>query len=315
LNHEEFKHVAEKCVKNDTSNIDYLICGGVYYHSDGFDSFVLAPFGIIHILKSHKPPWFDILYKAWNNYVNQIITKFTRGLGQENANKLPVLDLEFERNGITYVKPAPPLGRSLFWPDGKRPRENTSGIEKCPHVGVPFPKISQISWQMLKKKISDDCYLQDSYQDWLEFSKREDERHSDFLKPLVPMGISDSFVKDVISNTKELFFIDLCQKANLLFSESAIRLSRTASAIDNFNLYIPKYIYVLVKEIGMDQKNDLTSIYIVTNIEGFEDKKTVVEDVRIFFEHALALSAAYAVKLNVPKVVYKKDKTYSWAQQ
>lgn len=44
LDHFEFKELAEKCAKNDSSNIDYLITCGIYYYSDGFDSYFIAPF-------------------------------------------------------------------------------------------------------------------------------------------------------------------------------------------------------------------------------------------------------------------------------
>lgn len=43
LGMEKFKALVSKYVRNNT---DYVITCGVYYYSDGFDSFVITPFEI-----------------------------------------------------------------------------------------------------------------------------------------------------------------------------------------------------------------------------------------------------------------------------
>jgi len=43
LNHEELTALVAHRTRNDTSNIDGVIAGGCYFHSDGFDSFFLWP--------------------------------------------------------------------------------------------------------------------------------------------------------------------------------------------------------------------------------------------------------------------------------
>jgi hypothetical protein len=43
LSSDEFKDVCFKCVRNDTTGIDWVMCGGIYFYSDKFDNYVIAP--------------------------------------------------------------------------------------------------------------------------------------------------------------------------------------------------------------------------------------------------------------------------------
>lgn len=65
-----------------------------------------------------------------------------------------------------------------------------------------------------------------------------------------------------------------------------------------------------VQEIGQDKANDLCSIWFVD--EEWDIRKPIAENLNIFFEHGLALSSAYAIKFDVPQVLYYKDGRYKW---
>ena len=111
LSMDEFGAVVEKCVKNDTNNIDYVIVCGIYYYSDGFDSYVIAPFDIKGIYDRAEPIEFSAIQKSWNAFLNIYMTKFITNPDREKNSRLPVLDLEFEVDEITFVKPTPPFGK------------------------------------------------------------------------------------------------------------------------------------------------------------------------------------------------------------
>lgn len=67
LGMEEFKAVVGKCVRNDTNNIDYVITCGIYYYSDGFDSYVIAPLEIEGIYNQIEPREYVSIRDALNN--------------------------------------------------------------------------------------------------------------------------------------------------------------------------------------------------------------------------------------------------------
>ena len=76
LDAEEFKKVVNKCVKNDTSNIDYVISCGIYYYSDGFDSYFIAPFELEKITSSIEPSEFNLILNSWYNFINNYMSRF-----------------------------------------------------------------------------------------------------------------------------------------------------------------------------------------------------------------------------------------------
>jgi hypothetical protein len=159
LDMDEFRTIVEKCVKNDTNNIDYVICCGMYYYSDGFDSYVIAPFEIKAIYDNAEPEEFGAIQKSWNVFMDKLMTSFITEPDTNKHSKLPILDIEFEVNGISFVKPAPPFGsESNYWIAG-RPRINSSNINECPVVGLAFPKLSKKSWNLIRDTIDDSWKL------------------------------------------------------------------------------------------------------------------------------------------------------------
>ena len=62
----------------------------------------------------------------------------------------------------------------------------------------------------------------------------------------------------------------------------------------------------------MDMANDLATILDVSILPGLERETAVVKNHRCFFDYALLVAAAYAVKLDRCLVLYEKDVTYAW---
>jgi hypothetical protein len=312
LNMDEFKAVAEKCVKNDTTNIDYVICCGVYYYSDGFDSYVIAPFEITGIYDDIEPEEFTAIQNSWNVFLNQLMTKFVTEPKRHKHSKLPIIDFEFEVGEITFVKPAPPFGRkSDFWVAG-RPRINSTGIEVCPTIGLAFPKLSTESWHLIMGVIDDHWMLKNSYQEWLSFSKKEESSYSSDLPLFIPVSLENEDLVKQIENDQIKCFSDLCKYAASVFDTAIREIILSARELSDTKTDLNKYILLVNREIGRDKKNDLCSIYIAQNTSESETLATLVENRRVFFEYGMALAAAYAIKENITMVLHYTDKTYAW---
>lgn len=312
LDAEEFKRVVNKCVRNDTNHIDYVISCGIYYYSDGFDSYVIAPFELEKITSSVEPPEFDLILSSWHDFLNRYMSRFIIEPERRENARLPVLDLEFEVNGITFVKPTPPFGeKSKFWVAG-RPRINTSEIKVCPLVAMTFPKLSRRAWNLMKNTISDTWRLQDSYEEWVSFSLNEEKEYANDLQPFVPIKVG--FEKLIIQADEGHIsnFYDLCNFVNKEFDKLAKEIIFSARNIDNTKVVVTKYVFLLTKEIGRDQKNDISSIYVVTDNGRPEITEVILKNKQIFFEHGLSLASAYAVKTGIDMVLYHKDTKYAW---
>ncbi|WOJ89275.1 hypothetical protein RZS28_15960 [Methylocapsa polymorpha] len=142
LNHEELTALVAHRTYNDTSNIDGVIVGGCYFHSDGFDGFFLWPLEYVP-LRLEGFPRFGPLHAAWYSLAESFMSRVVTGDLGRDPFKGPVVDTQFEIDQITYVKPAPPIGgASNFFPRG-RPRKNSTGLTECPPVALP-DRVDQI---------------------------------------------------------------------------------------------------------------------------------------------------------------------------
>lgn len=309
---EEFKAVAWKCVRNDSTNIDYLITCGIYYYSDGFDSSVIAPFEIEGVLDDLEPCEYLSIRESWNAFLNKHITEFVIEPDSRDNSRLPILDLEFDVDGVTFIKPTPSFGKdSEFWVAG-RPRINSSGIEECPPIGMIFPKLSRNSWGLVKEALEDSWKLQDSYEEWVKFSIEEEHKYANIIQPFIHIKIEYDDLAEKVENNCIASFSGLCNYANDIFSERVREIIFSARNIKDTKIELDKYILLVIREIGRDKKNDLCSIYLSTNVGEPEIIETFIENERIFFEHGISLASAYALKSNISMVLYYKDKTYAW---
>jgi hypothetical protein len=100
LSAEEFKDVCLKCVRNDTGGIDWVICGGIYFYSDKFDTFVISPFEEFPIDARCSFTSGTALQKVWDEYLNRLMFDMMTSADRLASGRMPVVDLAFELDGI-----------------------------------------------------------------------------------------------------------------------------------------------------------------------------------------------------------------------
>jgi len=217
LSHEEFLEIAKHCVLNDTSAIDHLVCGGMYFHSDMFDSNILCPIDFINIKGESSLESENEIRKAWNGLSEEVVTKMMQVEPSERESKLPVLDIEFCLDNVTYVKPPPQFGKeSEFWPNG-RPRINSSSFaDKCPYIATPFPKLNMSCWEQIKNNQHEEYYFKQSYQEWLKYVNEQETRCSFDNKPFVQIPLDNNHIQDLLVG-EFIEFNDLILIANQKF--------------------------------------------------------------------------------------------------
>ena len=307
LTHDEFVSVCLKCAQNDTSKIDWIVCCGVYFHSDKFDQYLFAHFDDKVINVGTVFPSFEALAKAWDKLADRIGLSPIKEEAPIDLSRMPVLDLVFDLDGVTYVKEAPRLPQSDMWPAGRRPRDNSTGIETCPAVAKTFPALSLETWKRFKKELPHVFELGPTYKEWVHFQQQEEKKWDAVLKPFVPILIEYDELAGLLARpASEWSFSHLCRFANQTFYSRALKVLEGAVERDKTTVVPLEFIYLIVREIGEDKANDLASIYYISMLPGFEREELLVENARVFFEHAGPLAASYAVKRNVERLVYTK---------
>ena len=299
----EFEDVAIKCAKNDTSGIDILMIGGCYYYSDKFDTFTFFPFKEINLRKQNdiivnkiKDSWFEFL----NNYM-------TRNIIETNIkrDKIPVLDISFELGETLYVKPAPNWGKkSEFWPEGIRPREDTTGLNICPPLATVLPKFNNVTYEQARNKITDNGKLKDSlfsYNNWVEEVVKKGQN---LLQPILAIELSEIPPQ---ANS----FQDLCVYAVAVFQKEVPKIIDHASEYTESHQSL-NYILLVCEEIGIDIANDISWISHERELPGIESSERIIEGERIKFEYAIAVAATYCIQKEANCVYYKKDNKYKW---
>ncbi len=314
LNMDEFREAVGKRIRNDTSKIDYAIAGGIYFYSDRFDSYFFSTFDLIPANIDKPFPSYDILKSAWNNWVETYMTAVVLGQNNLHDDRLPVIDLNFEIDDIEYVKICPPMGKpSKFWPNGKRPRDNSTGIESFPPVATCFPKLSKVDWLLFKKAMPNEYCLQNDYASWLEWSKEQESQGNMELQPFVTIDFKfDDCIEWFDGPVEKLTFSTLCKYAVEIFQVKIRSVIDNAINKKSSNLIIPSYIFLLTEEIGQDKAFDISSIYYINETPGFERDQLILKNKKLFFEYALSLASSYAVSMGLETVVYEKDERYSW---
>ncbi len=302
---DEFKEMAIKRAKNDTSGIDILIICSMYYYSDRFDMITLFDFDDIEINKvkySNTKQLIDKLRTAWNNKVEQYMTeqlinpKLTR-------NKEPIKDLFFEYEGIRYIKPPIQWGKtSEFWKNG-RPREDSMKKGNIPDI-IVLPVFDEVSYCYAKKHIIQKELLQNSlkeYVKWIEDNPIESESK---FKVVVYITLS----KKDLDNKHPISINDIQKYANLkyetLFEEIETDMIEYSANIDDKN-----FILIETQEIGMDKANDIAYI---SHIDNDRKQDWLIDGKHIKCEHSVALAIALCIIIKAERVYYIRDENFKW---
>lgn len=302
---EEFEAISLKRAKNDTANIDWLIIGGIYCYSDTFDHYVMPNFQAFPIHASQNFDQSDILIECWNRWIEQKMGDLFRK-PQSKENQPTVVDISFDVNGITYVKPSPAFPKSKFWPSGKKPRENSSGIDSCPCVGITHANFSQMIWKELKEIYPNEWRLGNSYLEWRSLVKTRDSEDEN-LKPFQSIMLDEQDLRANIEKRGIPFNLNgLMEYSAICFGDRLLPLIEGARDLSKSQIAPLEYILIEMFEIGDDEDFDHCSLYYSINIPGFERTETIFNHKRIIFRHALAVAASHALKRNVQFVYYKK---------
>jgi len=300
---EEFENVAVKCAKNDTSGIDILLVGGLYFYSDKFDSYAMFHLKE-HYLKKKCQDTVNAIHDGWGNFIKDFMTQQIIG---ENLrrDKEPLQDISFIIGDVLYVKPPPKMGKiSSFWPGGVRPREDSTGYDKCPPVAMIIPSFDATTYDISKSSIFDSWRLKDSFKDYLAWLDNEVLSQVSSLRPLVPIQVPAE--KAIAKSFSELtqVAIDIFQIQMRRLIDRTMEFSDSHQSLD--------YILLSCVEIGIDKANDISYISHELEIPGIEKSEEIIKGERLKFEHALGIAAAHCIRVSANCVYYRKDETYKW---
>lgn len=312
LDHDALGEIVSNRVRQDTTHIDGIIISGCYYHGDGFDSVFLWPCSYVPINTAYRFPEFDALRAAFQDFAGEYMTALVRQEVPAGV-KFPVADVTFDLGGVRYVRVAPPMGRpSEFYMNG-RPRANSIGFEKCPPVALIVPDLTRAEHDLVRTAVGEVDGPLSSYEAWLKHMA-EAAAAATPLKPLVAMPV------------RAVEWLEWCRAAEIEPSHPALReyahdqftkpmfdlLSRAGERKQG-GLVLSSYVLALTEEIGQDCGNDVSHIALVRERpDGDPIIRPLVENLRIFHEHALALAAAYALSRGVGAVQWQKNRQYSW---
>jgi hypothetical protein len=224
--------------------------------------------------------------------------------------RMPVIDLVFDLDGTRYIKPAPAMPQSGFWPGGVAPRENTSGINSCPPVARTFPALSDCEWRRFKDAMPSSTRLKGTYKEWVESYPEDTPESRDPLKPLVLVEVRFEDLERWIKKPKAHWqFPDLAKFSSRVFHKRAMQLFEDAKDKEQIRVVPLDYIHLALTEVGNDKANDFASIYYVSEVPGLERKEPLVENVRLFFQYGMAVAAAYAIRCKVKTILFTKERT------
>lgn len=300
---EEFEDVAIKCAKNDTSGIDILLVGGLYYFSDKFDAYTILPLKEVY-LKKRREDIVDSIRKGWGEFLNIFMN---RQILDEDIvrNKEPLKDISFTVGNVLYVKPPPRFGKpSSFWPDGIRPREDTTGLDICPPVARILPELDADSYKIAASSIKDDWMLKEDLRSYAAWLSDEMKQKISLARPLIAVRVPAE--KAGVES-----FHDLCAAAADIFNMEIHRIIEAASEFTETHQSL-NYILLKCVEIGIDKANDISYIEHFIEFPGLERNSLIIDGERLFFEHALAVASAYCIKVGADCVYYRRNEKYKW---
>jgi hypothetical protein len=306
LSPDEFKAVCVRRVQNDTTKIDWLVCAGIYYYSDGFDSWILARFEDVPVNLDRAFPSRHKLLEKWNEFLNEAMAEHLRH-GPLETGKHPVIDLAFEQEGVRFVKPAPPLPRSDFWPGGSAPRRNSRANDPPRPVAKSFPALREEDWRKFKLVLPRAKVLQESYAEWQKVQCREEKDLHEPRHPFVPMRVEyEAFANLAQKPASQWEFRDLGEFANDLLNAKIREVLQTVKDAASVKIVPVEYLHVAVEEIGRDKANDICTIRHICEVPGFEKNEILFQNIEAYLEEGVCLAACYAVKRGVTAVVYRK---------
>jgi hypothetical protein len=313
LDHEALSLLVTRRVRQDTTAVDGVIVTGCYFYGDGFDYYLHAPFEYLSINLADPFLSFDELQKAWCDWSEQFATATVQGKLQGDLNKGPLIDKQFEHDGVTFILPAPSMGKaSEFYATG-RPRQDTTGLERCPPVATTFPDLNKQEWTVFREALPAETGLCETFEAW-RLKRDRAVKSGAALCPFAPVSVTfQAWDLWCTEQRIERSLVAVREYANTLFEEHLRSILASAREVLPDSIVPERYILAVTEEIGQDKANDVSHIAVVQeSISGAAAHRLLVENARIFHEHALVLGSSYAVIAGLEFVFWAKDLTYAW---
>jgi hypothetical protein len=313
LDHAALLQMVAHRARNDTQQIDGVVVAGCYFHSDTFDTFFLWPIDYVPINIQRPFASYETLRQAWSAYSNNFMTDVIQRRIALDTIKGPVVDTQFEVDGVTYVKPAPPIGNESEFFSRGRPRKDSSGLIRCPPVATTFPEMTREEWTLFHAAFPDEGLLFASYEEWQAYRAKA-AACSTPLKPFVPVSVTFAGWQkwrreQRISKTQ----FSLPTYANAAFNQQVRAILSVARERSSHSILPSRYVLATTEEIGQDRANDVSHIAAIREVpNGQPFVRPFLSNARMFHEYALALASAYAVADHIECVLWQKDLRYAW---
>lgn len=311
LSHEELVDIATHRAKNDSSEIDGIVVAGCYLHADGFDTFANWNIDYREIREGTQFEEYDLLRHAWGELANKHMTDFVQGKHGEHALKTAQVDVCFDLNGKTYVKPAISFGITSEFYRGRRPRKNVLQPGNLSSVAVTVPTMTADEFRRLSG-VFPDVELMASHEEWRRHVQ-EALATSIPLQPVLPISVTRGGYEAWRRRNGDMGGdMGLRHCANERFSRQMAFL--LTSAVEMKEGVVPPRLYVAVQTelIGQDADNDISHIFLVRSTLSGNQVKPILENARLQLSHALALGAAHAISLGIGQICWREDLEYAW---
>lgn len=313
LDHAALSQMVAHRARNDTQQIDGVVVAGCYFQSDTFENFFLWPIDYIPINIGRTFTTYETLRQAWNAYADKFMTDAIQGRIASTTVKGSVVDTQFEVDGITYVKPAPPMGnKSEFFSRGRR-RKNSSSLTRCPPVATTFPEMTSKEWRRFRETFPDEDFLLGSYEEWQAFRTKAAASGTP-LMPFVAIPVSfSSWQKWRREQHMPKTLFSVGSYANAVFDRQIQAILSAARERSISSILPSRYVLVVTEEIGQDRANDVSHIAAIREVSNGEPfVRSLLANARMFHEYALALASAYAVADGIEYVLWQKELHYAW---
>lgn len=313
LDHSALLRMVVHRARQDTQEIDGVIVAGCYFYSDTFDSYFLWPIDYAPINVARPFKSYEAFRGAWNAFAEQFMTKVVCGEMPADTLKGPVIDTQFDIEGVTYVKPAPPMGKKSEFFAGDRPRKDSTGLKHCPAVARTLPDMSRDEWQRFFTTVPTHQWPGATYEDWTR-ERAACAAATDALRPFVPISVShDEWLTWCRARAMTTSMGTLAAYANDLFEQRVRAVISAARERTPTGIVPSRYVLVATEQIGQDRANDVSHIAVLTEqSHGDPVIRELVTNARIFHEHALMVACAYAVREGVEMVLWQKHLEYAW---
>lgn len=311
LSHEELLDITAYRAKHDTNEIDSVIVAGCYLYGDGFDTVSLWRMDYKQIRVGAEFREFEILREAWQALGGRHMAEFAMGKHGLHAAKAAESDIVFDLGEKTYVKPATPFGKQSEFFGRRRPRLNHLHLNDVRGIAITVPSITATEFRRIAGAIPDDPFLV-SFDAWEEHF-RDALAMSTPLKPVIPIAVSrGSYEAWKRRNGNLPGSMGLRSLANDVFAKRVNSLCSAAVEMCEGTPPPRRYIAVQTEVIGQDARNDISHIAIIESADPDPRIEPILRNARIPFAHALALGAAHAIRLEIPRLCWREDLQYAW---